>query len=391
MLFRSECGHTICEHCIKQLSRCCMCNTSFRQGRRYGRDRLAGLAPRDRDYFMDIIDPPVITEFKDNYALIHLMDKKVKKDFDVCKVSRQFEEFFCKECKEVLCSDCIDSCHSTHSLRKMSLPMFKASKNIRKKLDDSSSKSAEIDSFLKKLQNIKISNEELGLNAPKQIEQIFEKILVLLHDAKDQINTKIQREVTAKKKLISEAEESISSLSKALGETTDQMFQITHKIYLENFIEHTETLERAGKISLEVEKLTVEASIRLNMTKINDLDAKHSHNIFRKVLSNLKKLLPKSATPLTSNPFDTNHVILPLFDSEESIESAVIRSHRNRSPRSNLRSQRIDSRAAALSNSLASSSDSSSDSIPDLVPLNGSVIQNLYLSGELEDLGMLRR
>ena len=84
---------------------------------------------------MEIIDPNIITEFKDNYALLDLIDKKVKKDFDVCKASRQFEEFFCKECKEVICSECIDSKHSTHSLRKMSLSMFKACKNIRQKLD----------------------------------------------------------------------------------------------------------------------------------------------------------------------------------------------------------------------------------------------------------------
>src|SRR3990167_1172579 len=135
----TQCGHSICEDCIKHMSKCCICKQEFQPVRdntpgyhSYGGHRMA-VFEDSLDRYMQInsirsrydtwnrpaaplVPTPV---YSTNFALLDLIDKKQPKQFTTCMKTKEYEDFYCLDCNSFTCNSCIDEDHINHSLKKI--------------------------------------------------------------------------------------------------------------------------------------------------------------------------------------------------------------------------------------------------------------------------------
>ena len=310
------CGHTICEYCIYKIQKCCICNSPFGRMNRFPAVRRANGFFRD-DY-MD--NYPRMEEFKDNYALKELLEKE-KKDYRVCSKSNQYEDFYCSECKELVCLQCMDLAHGGHTFKRVASRMYKTHQELMKYGADLQTAITDNENLLNNLHASKEKNMQISKEAPIAIENIFNKMLVDLCNARDNLLEDLAIEVKEKEEHITKTETSLKDLLAVMRQMKLQVNTLNEYIYEsayqedDDHISQADTLETDSKAALKEFTASKRQARRNFEVDSKILKIKHVHKtINSEFYSNLN---------LVTNPFKSSEDFSSILD-----RSSII-SHKN--------------------------------------------------------------
>jgi zinc-RING finger domain len=203
----TQCGHSICEDCIKHMSKCCICKQEFQQTRDtfsafYGGNRI-GYFDDSLDRYMQINSlrgrefgwnrptvtlPPVVQPgYSTNYALLELIQKKQPKQFTTCSKSKEYEDFYCLECEKFTCNSCIDEDHVNHGLKKVThdvVTTFHSLNSVAGVIDKEIIDAVMMDDSLSTL---KQKNAEVAVALPEKINSFFDELIQEIQETRKKV------------------------------------------------------------------------------------------------------------------------------------------------------------------------------------------------------------
>lgn len=291
----ASCGHTICEGCIREISKCCICAKEFPVKRRRGRvdGWFYSREPHLHDYSME--------DFKDNYALKDLIAGNMHSGFSVCKETQEAEQFYCQECAELVCLTCLDK-HNRHSFMKVNLDMYKTSKSVSNNQIDLDKRISESKAMLENLTKAKQENEKIINTAPAEIDKLFDQLIVDIMNSRELIKETIKEEMVAKSETIQSLEKTVTQLNESLIQIKDQMACLFNNISTSGYQNDDDIIAQADSLGLEV----VAAMKQTNNTKTSfyrtSLTINPRLTEIRKVCEYARKTLPLDILA-EKNPF----------------------------------------------------------------------------------------
>lgn len=246
----ADCGHTICDLCISRIDKCCICKRRFsgQVGRNlpaiaqeiYGMHypphlnisrRQSRLNPL-HDYHFDginVLPRESQVGFRENYALLDMIEKHTR-DYDLCPTSQEYNEFYCTECKSLVCVSCIDTDHENHALRRLSVPMHKLTKSIVELQDNFKTWSFDVSECAAVVKEATDKNRSAEQDLAYKIDSLYEEIIVRVVESRDYIQEMLANSLEHKKELIKEAQDKIINIRKDFETLEEQLDNLNTEV-----------------------------------------------------------------------------------------------------------------------------------------------------------------
>lgn len=300
----ADCGHTICQHCIKKLKKCCLCNTPFAPDR---------LLTRHSDYFSHPLLANFASlesgnKFKDNYALIDVLEKH-NKEYDVCRSSRLPEDFFCMDCRVTVCNKCIDQDHSEHAFRRISSEMYKITKTLSMKIEETQSKLLENLELQDTIDRAQTKNNTIKEEGRKIIDAMFDRMVVMIYNSRDHVKKFMEDDLTNKSELIERVSSSIEGMADSLTKLKDQMNDLRSEIKNDHYLKNSSFIERFEELDKDLIPLHKEVTLKIDEYSSENFEVNSMKDRLEIVISELKKVLPGYDKNHPTNPFDDTPVV----------------------------------------------------------------------------------
>lgn len=320
----AECGHSICMHCITKLKKCCLCNYPFSTERSSFFNRRTEYS--SNPYLINLPRGEPRAQFKDNYALLDMLEKQ-SKDYEVCRLSSQPEDFYCLECGITVCNTCIDENHSDHKFTRISHKMFSIAKSLQIKVEEAQTKIKENGQLKQKIEKAEAKNKELESEAPRIIDRLFERIIVMICNARDHVKECLQSDLTQKQELIQRVYSSIQDMTDSLTQLQSQMVDLSEDIQQGNFIKNMQHIDRFDKLEAELIPLHKEVTLTAAEHSSAQYEASSMHDKLELVVKELGRLLPGYKKYGSTNPFESIPAVQLFPDESLNLDTMNNRSH----------------------------------------------------------------
>lgn len=260
----ARCGHSICGYCIGKMTSCPLCITPFKCDT-YSHnpyiDAFPPILPSRR------LQPLPQTLLKDNHALVELLERK-NNVYDLCYKTKEYNEFYCLECKVITCPKCIETSHRTHVLKKL-LPetvLFERRTQqsielVNRRID----KNADIEGRIGQLRE-EIS--DLMKLLPDRIDNVFTEMIGLLIDAKEEIQSSLKKEAESKLEKLAELSGRLTENSGFMKEVREALEAMKEAIRANDYKETPEQVQKFEGISSSLREMVQGMEADDNMVRL---------------------------------------------------------------------------------------------------------------------------
>lgn len=241
----TQCGHSICEDCIKHMTKCCICKQEFQPQR----DILAGHHGQRMAYFEDSLDrymqlnslranqygwnrPPAPQlqqqGYSTNFALLELIEKKAPKKYTTCIKSKEYEDFYCLDCGVFTCNTCIDEEHINHGLKKIAHDVVTTVESLNKIAGIVDKEIVDAVMMDDSLADLKQKNGEVAQALPEKINSFFDELIQEIQETRKKVLESVATssvEKETKLNLLIKQNEELKSKFSDVGEGVHGMLQ----------------------------------------------------------------------------------------------------------------------------------------------------------------------
>lgn len=241
----TQCGHSICEVCIKHMTKCCICKQEFQPQR----SLPAGHHGQRLAYFEDSLDrymqlnslranqygwnratvPETQPQgYSTNFALLELIEKKAPKKFTTCIKTKEYEDFFCLDCGTFTCNSCIDEEHVNHGLKKIAHDVVVTVESLNKIAGTVDKEIVDAVMMDDSLAELKQKNKEVSQALPDKINAFFDELIQEIQETRKRVLESVatsSEEKETKLNLLIKQNEELKSQFSNVGEGVHGMLQ----------------------------------------------------------------------------------------------------------------------------------------------------------------------
>lgn len=192
-------------------------------------------------------------DFKDNFALKDIISSGAPKlEYSVCRKTKLTEEFYCIECREMVCTGCMDSSHSGHCFKRIPIKMYRQSVELAKFENDADIKIEANNELMDALKATKQSNQKNVDEAPMQIDRLFDRMIVDLCNSRDHLKELITEEHKRKTHSIEDLQTRYKDQFEVLNQFKTQLSNLNKFIKESAYQENEDHIAQADSLEMDV-------------------------------------------------------------------------------------------------------------------------------------------